>query len=74
VGVGQGDQIWQIFAYWAIVFLGQFFESYRSSRKICATFIHRRSHLLIWEKLCLGYILGDVVTNSSNHNNVGLTA
>jgi hypothetical protein len=28
----------------------------------------------IWEKLCLGYILGDVVTNSSNHPNVGLTA
>jgi hypothetical protein len=34
----QGDQIGRIFAQWAIVYYGQFFENYRSSRHFCATF------------------------------------
>jgi WD40 repeat protein len=27
-GQYQGDQIWRIFAFWTIVFFGQFFENY----------------------------------------------
>jgi hypothetical protein len=36
----QGDQIGRIFAYWAIVYLGQIFESYISSPNYRATFFN----------------------------------
>jgi hypothetical protein len=34
----QGDQIGQIFTYWAIIFLGRFIEKYRSGANYWATF------------------------------------
>jgi hypothetical protein len=34
----QGDQIGRIFAYWTIVFFGQFLENCKSSPQIFATF------------------------------------
>jgi hypothetical protein len=33
--LGQGDQIGRIFAYWSIVYFGQFFEDYRNSPNFC---------------------------------------
>jgi hypothetical protein len=35
---GQGDQIWRFFAYWVIVYFGQFLIWYRSSSNSWATF------------------------------------
>jgi hypothetical protein len=36
----QGDQIGRILAYWAIVFFGLFFENYKRSPNVSATFIY----------------------------------
>jgi hypothetical protein len=36
----QGDQIGRIFAHWAIVYFGQFFENDRRSLNFLATFFH----------------------------------
>jgi hypothetical protein len=55
----QGDQIRRIFAYWAIVYFGHFFEKYRRS----PNFFHGQRRVLILTKNVLGYILGD--SNSS---------
>jgi sulfur relay (sulfurtransferase) DsrC/TusE family protein len=35
--LAQGEQIGRIFAHWAIVFFGQFFENYEGSPKFRAT-------------------------------------
>jgi hypothetical protein len=40
----QGGQIGRIIAYWVIVYFGQFFENYRTSPKIWATFFHGKSY------------------------------
>jgi hypothetical protein len=44
---GQGDQIGQIFAKWAIVYFGQFFFNYEGSRHFFATLFHGKSYVLI---------------------------
>jgi hypothetical protein len=63
----QGDQIWQIFAYWAIVFFGQFIENYTSGANSWAAFYHSPSYVLILTKNWMGDILGGLFTNSSGH-------
>jgi hypothetical protein len=55
----QGDQIGRIFAYWAIVFFGQFFY-YRSSPYFRYFFLTiDRVLFILTRKYWLGYILGD---------------
>jgi hypothetical protein len=68
---GQGDQIGRIFAYWAIVYFGQFSENYRSSPQLRGYFFHDQCYALILTKKILGYILGDFITNSSGHSVCG---
>jgi hypothetical protein len=46
------------------VYLGQWFENYRSSAHFWATFFHGTSYVLIVAK---SYILGDFFTSSSGH-------
>jgi hypothetical protein len=48
--IQEGDQIGRIFAHWAIVFFGQFFEHYRSSPNFPATFIHKKVAYKFWQK------------------------
>jgi hypothetical protein len=36
----QGDQIGRIFAFWAVAYLGQWFENYRNSAIFWATFMY----------------------------------
>jgi hypothetical protein len=55
----QGDQIERIFAHWAIVYLGQLFENYRSSLNFRAVFFHGKSYSLTLTQNELGWILGD---------------
>jgi hypothetical protein len=50
-----------------IVYIGQFFESYKSSTTCWATFCYGKSCILFWTKTGLGYTLGDFFTNSSGH-------
>jgi hypothetical protein len=38
MGLDQGDQIWLIFDFWAIVFFGQFYEKYKTGSHAWATF------------------------------------
>jgi hypothetical protein len=45
----QGDQIGRIFAYWAIVFFGQFYEKYSSSQKVKVIYKFRQK--MGWAKL-----------------------
>jgi hypothetical protein len=59
----QGDQIWRIFAYWAILFFGQFYENYTRSSNL----FHGRSYTLILTKSGLRHTFGDFFTNSSGH-------
>jgi hypothetical protein len=63
----QGDQIGRIFAHWAIAFVGQFIENYRSSANSWANFFPSTSCVLILTKNCLCYTLGDFFKNSSGH-------
>jgi hypothetical protein len=58
----QGDQIWRIFAHWAIVIFVYFLNT-----KVIKTFIHGKSYKLILTKNGLGHILDDFFTNSSGH-------
>jgi hypothetical protein len=67
---GQGDQIGRTFAYYAIVYSGNFYANDRSGRNCWLLFIHGKIYLLIFDKKCtyiLGFILGDFFTNSSGH-------
>jgi hypothetical protein len=43
IDAGQGDQIWRIFAYLAIVFFGQFLEKYCSGRYFLLLFSQKKS-------------------------------
>jgi hypothetical protein len=44
----QGDQIGRIFAYWAIVYFGQFILNYRSRPNVRTTFFQQKKmHVLI---------------------------
>jgi hypothetical protein len=64
----QGDQIGRIFAYWVIVYVGQFYAKISQYVvKILENFFHGKSNLLILAKSALGYILGDIFSNSSGH-------
>jgi hypothetical protein len=57
----------RIFAYWAIVYFGHYFDNYRSTANYWATFLHSTSYVLILTNTWLGYILGDFFTDSSGH-------
>jgi hypothetical protein len=63
----QGDQIRRIFAYWQIVFFGQFLEDYRSSNKNAGNFFPRKNVRINVDKNGLGCILGYLLANSSGH-------
>jgi hypothetical protein len=63
----QGDQIGRIFAYWAIVYFGQFIENYGSSPDFCAPFSHGNCAKLNLEKLVLATFWAIFFTNSSGH-------
>jgi hypothetical protein len=54
----QGDQIGRIFAYWAVVFLGLFFENYISSPKIWATIFSGKNYALILANNSVGLHFG----------------
>jgi hypothetical protein len=56
--VRQGDQIGRIFAYWAILFIGQLFENYRNSTFLGDTFPHGKRYLQNLAQNVLGFILG----------------
>jgi hypothetical protein len=64
----QGDQIGQIFAYWAIVYFGQFFENDIISPNFWATLFNGKSYVVIFTKNSLGYIFGRFFTSSSGHS------
>jgi hypothetical protein len=68
----QGDQIGRIFAYWALVYFGLFFENYISSTNSLATFSKCISYAFILTKSGLGDILGKFFTNSSGHPDIGM--
>jgi hypothetical protein len=63
----QGDKIWRIFAYWAILFFEQFFDYYKSSQKNLYEFYYGKSYESLLAKNGLGYILGNFITNPSGH-------
>jgi hypothetical protein len=57
---GQGGRIGLIFAYWAIVFFGQFFENYTRSTNFGASFFtDYATYVLILTKNSFGYIKGN---------------
>jgi hypothetical protein len=58
----QSDQIGRIFAHWAIVYFGHFFENYNVGPNFGLHFPTVKT--LILTKKYLGYILGNVFTNS----------
>jgi hypothetical protein len=63
VGLQQGDQIGRIFAYWAIVYFGQFFENKRTIPPLPKDnfFPLGKSYVLILPKNEFGYILGNFI-------------
>jgi hypothetical protein len=61
----QVDQIGRIFACWAIVYLGTFFENYKSSQKFWSSFISSKNNVISLTKSWLGYISVDFFTISS---------
>jgi hypothetical protein len=54
----QGDQIGRIFAYWAMVNFGHFFENYRSSINILGTLFHGKNCVLILTNIRVGLHFG----------------
>jgi hypothetical protein len=50
-----------------IIYLGQFFEHYRSIPHFCSTYFPSLEYVSILTKNGLGYRLGDFFTNSSGH-------
>jgi hypothetical protein len=38
----QGDQIWRILVYWAIVYFGQLLQKYRTSPNFWDSFFHEK--------------------------------
>jgi hypothetical protein len=71
----QGDQIGRIFAFWVIVYFGQFLENNKRSPNDWTTFSHGKRYSSIVTKdgfgyilgYFLGYILGAFFTSSSGH-------
>jgi hypothetical protein len=57
----QGDHIGRIFAYWAIVYFGQFVVNYKSRRNFVAAFYHRKSYLKSVTKKRFGLHFGRVL-------------
>jgi hypothetical protein len=60
-------QIGRIFAYWAIFSFGQHFRKFRSSPKFWGYFAPRLKLYINLDKNVLGYIVGDLFPNSSDH-------
>jgi hypothetical protein len=58
-GINQGDQIGRILDYLEVVHFGQFYETYKSSPNILATFFGK-SYAHSLAKNVLDYILGDI--------------
>jgi hypothetical protein len=57
-------QIGRFFAYWVVVYFGQFFLNNSSSANVLATFFHGMYKLSItFDKNGLGYTLGDLFHN-----------
>jgi hypothetical protein len=73
----QGDQIWRVFAYWAIVYFGQRFENYTSCAIFGDTFFHGTSYVLIltkkWDGLHFGRFFHKFIWSPSNTAHVGTT-
>jgi hypothetical protein len=44
------DQKGRIFAYWAVIYFGKYFENCESSSQIWTTFFHSASYVLILPK------------------------
>jgi hypothetical protein len=67
----QGDQIGRIFAFWVIVYFGQFLENNKRSPNDWITFSHGKRYLSIVTKDGFGNILGNIFgaffTSSSGH-------
>jgi hypothetical protein len=63
----KSDQIGQIFAYWAVLYIGSLFEKVKSSANYWDTFFQTTSCELILTKNWLGCTLGDFFKNSSGH-------
>jgi hypothetical protein len=61
----QGDQIGRIFARWAIVYFGQFFENCRSSPNFRAAIFSGKNYALILTYNGLVYILGDFFSSKT---------
>jgi hypothetical protein len=63
----QGDQIGRIFAYWAIVYFGQFYENYKRIPNFLGNFFPPQKLCINFDKKVLGHSLGDSFKNSSGH-------
>jgi hypothetical protein len=63
----QVDQIGRSFVYWAIDYLGQIFENYKSSINFGPTFYHGKICVFILTKNGPGYIFSYFFTDSSCH-------
>jgi hypothetical protein len=50
-GINQGDQIGRILDYLEVVHFGQFYETYKSSPNILATFLVKVMHT-VWQRMC----------------------
>jgi hypothetical protein len=71
--VKQGGQIWLVFADWAVLFFGQFFENYRRSPNFWSTFFHGRSYELIFTSFTK-VDFGQFYQNESGHPGVKLAS
>jgi hypothetical protein len=67
VGSQQSDKIGRIFAYWAIVFFGQFSENYISSPHFLDTFLRGYCYASILTKMHWATFWASFFTNSSGH-------
>jgi hypothetical protein len=62
-----GDQIGRIFAHWAIIYFGQWFEKLQKENIFWAAFSHGTSYVFILSKKRVGLHFGDFFKNSSGH-------
>jgi hypothetical protein len=68
---GQGGQIGRIFAYWAAVYCGQYFENCKRFDNFLPIYFLSTSYVLIFTKHGLGYILGNIFKNTSDQPGCG---
>jgi hypothetical protein len=57
--LNQGDQIWRIFAQWAMIFIKHILQNYKSKTNVRATFVREKSYKLIMKIMVLAIYWAD---------------